>query len=299
MRCLGPCLALVVSAWAWSGESSSLWAATPDAASHLLKGAELFRDGAFESAVVEFQVAERLDAATSEASWYLAASLTQVGRFEEAVAVFSRAARLSPVYRDVLLDYYFAVACAETGLSLMAEGLLAGVEARGGPKIRAQASALRIALLRRERERPWSDARVLKTIERGTSARRARDLDYARLCFLEALAGARLVRSDALEKRTTNEILSLEQALKASEEAPDQKTAPKANNPAAKANNAAAKANNAAAKANNAAAKANGRPAADTGAAVNAGAAADTGAAADPGGAADTGATADAGDSAR
>ncbi|MCB9654772.1 MAG: hypothetical protein H6729_11645 [Deltaproteobacteria bacterium] len=211
MRRLGPFLALVV-AWTWSGEFR--WAAASDADSHLLKGAELFRDGAFEQAVVEFQVAERLDAHGCEASWYLAASLTQVGRFEEAVAVFGRAARLSPAYRDVLLDYYFAVACSETGLSLMAESLLGGVEARAGPKIRAQATALRDEVLRREKKgRPWSDARVMKTIERGRTALRSEDLDHARIFFLEALAGARLVRSDALEKRVTTEILSLERAL--------------------------------------------------------------------------------------
>ena len=109
---------------------------------HLLAGARNFRDGHFASALVEFRVAEKLGPA-GDASWYAAACLVRLDRPEDAVEAFADAERRAPAMRDELFDYYRAVACHDARLYLCAEGLLARVGGRAGPRIRDEALKLR------------------------------------------------------------------------------------------------------------------------------------------------------------
>ena len=109
---------------------------------HLLAGARYFRGGNFAAALVEFRVAEKLGQA-GDASWYAAACLVRLDRPEDAVEAFAVAERRAPAMRDELFDYYRAVACHDARLYLCAEGLLARVGDRAGPRIRDEAQKLR------------------------------------------------------------------------------------------------------------------------------------------------------------
>jgi len=118
----------------------------PSADAHLLSGAEAFRAGSYAAALVEFRVAERMG--SGEASWYAAASLVKLGRAEDAVEGFALAERTSGAAHDVLLDYYRALACYQARLYLCADRWLQASGARAGPRVSAQATALREAIAR-------------------------------------------------------------------------------------------------------------------------------------------------------
>lgn len=109
---------------------------------HLLAGARHFRDGRFAAALVEFRVAEKLGKA-GDAAWYAAACLVRLDRPEDAVEAFADAELRAPAMRDELFDYYRAVACHDARLYLCADGLLARVGDRAGPRIRGEAQKLR------------------------------------------------------------------------------------------------------------------------------------------------------------
>ena len=115
--------------------------AGPAAGEHLLAGAGAFRDGHFDSALVEFRVAERLGA--PEATAYAGAALVKLGRAEEAVEAFAA----SPPGDDELLDWYRAVACYDAKLFTCADRALAGIE-RAGPKVAAEVGRLRAEIAR-------------------------------------------------------------------------------------------------------------------------------------------------------
>jgi hypothetical protein len=109
---------------------------------HLLAGARAFREGRFDLAYVEFSVAEKLGAG-GEAAWYAAAALVKLQRPEEALEAFSRAQAAAPQASDALLDYYRALACYGARLYACADALLARVRAQAGPKVAAEAEAMR------------------------------------------------------------------------------------------------------------------------------------------------------------
>lgn len=112
----------------------------PEADLRLLQGARAFREARYEEALVEFRVALALGAAP--AGPYLAATLVQLRRPEEAVEAFAA----SGAERDVLLDYYFAIACYEANLYLAADRLLVRVAARAGPRLAERAERIRAAI---------------------------------------------------------------------------------------------------------------------------------------------------------
>ena len=118
--------------------------ADPSADQHMLAGARAFQAEKFAEALVEFRVAERLGDAG--AVWYVAASLSKMGRAEDAVVEFTRAEAASPDERDGLLDYYHALACYEARLYSCADRLLASVGEDAGPRIAAQAAKVRADL---------------------------------------------------------------------------------------------------------------------------------------------------------
>jgi len=120
-------------------------AAQPGADEHLLAGARFFQQDRYAEALVEFRVAERTGAGGS-ASWYVAAALVKLGRFEEAMVVFARAEAAAPGDRDALLDYYRALACYGARLYVRADRLLAGLGDQPGPRIAAQARKIRADL---------------------------------------------------------------------------------------------------------------------------------------------------------
>lgn len=108
---------------------------------HMLAGARAFQAAQFAAALVEFRVAERLGDAG--AIWYVAASLSKMGRPEDAVVEFERAQSAAPDERDDLLDYYHALACYDARLYFCADRLLAQVGDQAGPRIAAQARKVR------------------------------------------------------------------------------------------------------------------------------------------------------------
>lgn len=114
---------------------------------HLLAGAQRFREGRFEEALVEFRVAKRMGAVGTDP--YVASTLVKLGRDEEAVEFFGGGDAPGP---DPLIDYYRALACWGARLYGCADRLLAGIGDRSGPRISEQATRLRAeiaALLRR------------------------------------------------------------------------------------------------------------------------------------------------------
>jgi hypothetical protein len=115
--------------------------AGPAADEHLLAGAGAFRDGRFETALVEFRVAEKLGA--PDAGAYAAAALVKLGRPEEALEGFAS----SPAGDDDLLDWYRALACYDARLYTCAARLLAGLD-RAGPKAAAEVAKLRSEIAR-------------------------------------------------------------------------------------------------------------------------------------------------------
>jgi len=107
---------------------------------HLAAGANAFREGHYEDALVEFRVAQELGA--GDAGPYAAATLVKLGRPEEAVEAFAA----TEEGRDTLLDYYRGVACYQARLYLCADRLLASVGARSGPRIAEEAARARAAI---------------------------------------------------------------------------------------------------------------------------------------------------------
>ena len=107
---------------------------------HLVAGANAFRDGRYEEALVEFQVARELG--SGEAGPYAAATLVKLGRAEDALEAFG----LAGGSHDPLLDYYRALACYDARLYLCAERLLAAVGSRSGPRIAEQVAKTRTAI---------------------------------------------------------------------------------------------------------------------------------------------------------
>lgn len=107
---------------------------------HVLAGARLFRESRFAEALVEFRVADRLGAV--DAGAYAAAALVKLDRPEDALELFEGAGGPAPG-ADPLLDYYHALACYGARLYLCADGLLAGVGERTGPRIGEQARKIR------------------------------------------------------------------------------------------------------------------------------------------------------------
>jgi hypothetical protein len=141
---IAPTLALLLAA----GLSSA------GADEHLLAGAERFREGRFDEALVEFRVAARLGA--KEVDPYIASVLVKLGRHEEAVELFGGGDEPGP---DAVVDYYRALACWGARLYGCADRLLAGIGDRSGPKVAEQAARLR-ALIRGELGRPPTQATV-------------------------------------------------------------------------------------------------------------------------------------------
>jgi tetratricopeptide (TPR) repeat protein len=113
---------------------------------HLLAGAEAFRDGRYDRALVEFKVALRLGA-DDDTLWYVAATLVNLKRTDEALEHFGLAQLRAPKGRDGLLDYYEAVACYDGRLFHCAEERLARVGRQAGPRISGQADKLRAQLV--------------------------------------------------------------------------------------------------------------------------------------------------------
>ncbi|HSM92562.1 MAG TPA: hypothetical protein VLT47_06695 [Anaeromyxobacteraceae bacterium] len=122
--------------------------ASAGADEHLLAGAQRFRDGRFDEALVEFRVAQRLGAQGVDG--YVASTLVKLGRYDEAVEAFGGG---DGPGADPLIDYYRALACWGARLYGCADRLLAGIGDRSGPKVAEQAARLRGAIaaeLRRE-----------------------------------------------------------------------------------------------------------------------------------------------------
>ena len=124
-----------------------LLAAGPDvpaSESHLIAGAEAFRAETYEKALVEFRVAEALG--SSEAPWYVAASLLKLGRPEDAIEAFVIAERSNRSATDALLDVYRGQACYAAQLLLCADRWFESAGARAGPRLAPQLKALRGAI---------------------------------------------------------------------------------------------------------------------------------------------------------
>ncbi|SRR6266542_1974716 len=125
---------------------------TPGAEEHLVAGARHFREGRFDTALVEFRVAERLGA--KEASGYAGASLVKLQRPEEALEAFGAAGAGG----DALLDYYRALACYDARLFLCADRILAAVGERSGPRIAGQARKMRADIAAALAQEPAQEA---------------------------------------------------------------------------------------------------------------------------------------------
>ena len=113
--------------------------AESNADAHLLAGADHFRAGRFDEALVEFEVAGR-SGASAEAGAYAAAALAKLQRPEEAIEAF---AKVPSGTLDPLLGYYRALAFYDARLYLLADRLLEPVVERAGPRIAAQARKVR------------------------------------------------------------------------------------------------------------------------------------------------------------
>ena len=120
---------------------------------HLLAGAERFREGRFEEALIEFRVAARLGA--KETDPYIASTLVKLGRHEEAVELFGGG---DAPGSDPLIDYYRALACWGARLYGCADRLLAGIGDRSGPRVAEQAARLRVSIAAELRRPPTQAA---------------------------------------------------------------------------------------------------------------------------------------------
>lgn len=116
----------------------------PPSESHLVAGAEAFRAESYEKALVEFRVAEALG--SSEAAWYVGASLLKLGRAEDAIEAFVVAERSNRAATDALLEVYRGQACYASQLLLCADRWFESAAARAGPRLAAQLKALRTAI---------------------------------------------------------------------------------------------------------------------------------------------------------
>ena len=169
---------------------------------HLIAGANAFREGRFDQALVEFRVAQKLGAA--DAAAYAAAALVKLGRPEEALDTFGLAG--SP--GDPLLDYYRAMACYDAKLYHCADRLLAGVAPQGGPGMSEQAARTRAAIAAILRSEPSTET-IDWYLARCTGAGSARPRLAAAYCKEAADLAAR--RSDAYGKARAKEGLSQSQ----------------------------------------------------------------------------------------
>jgi len=123
--------------------------ASAGADEHLLAGAQRFREGRFDEALVEFRVAARLGAAGTDP--YIASALVKLERFDEAVELFGGDDAPGP---DPLIDYYRALACWGARLYGCADRLLAGIGDRSGPRVAGQAARLRALIAAELRRQP-------------------------------------------------------------------------------------------------------------------------------------------------
>ena len=160
---------------------------------HLLSGAQLFREGKFDRAYVEFSVAARLGAG-GEASWYAAAALVKLKRSEEAIEAFAAAEQSAPDARDALLDYYRALACYDARLYSCARALLAGVIDQGGPRLDAQARAMSASISRLFAAQPATVALDWYHARGGEALRAGRPVLAA--AYFEEAAALAVLRSD-------------------------------------------------------------------------------------------------------
>jgi hypothetical protein len=117
---------------------------------HLVAGAEAFRAGSYDKALVEFRVAEALG--STEAGWYAAASLLKLGRAEDAVEAFVLVDRGTRSADDALLEVYRGQACYAARLYLCADRWFESAAGRAGPRLAPQLQSLRSAI--REALRP-------------------------------------------------------------------------------------------------------------------------------------------------
>jgi tetratricopeptide (TPR) repeat protein len=157
---------------------------------HLLAGAQRFREGRFEEALVEFRVAQRLGAQAVDP--YVASALVKLGRHEEAIELYGGGDTPGP---DPLVDYYRALACWGARLYGCADRLLAGVGDRSGPRIGAEATRLRAEIaaeLRREPSKGTIDWYAGRCVEERRTGRHALALAYCREAA--GLAGRRADR---------------------------------------------------------------------------------------------------------
>lgn len=146
-RLLG--LLLLANVWLISAAAA---APTP----HLRAGADHFRAGRYEAALVEFRVSEALGESAA-ASWYSAAALAQLGREEEALEKFEASLEKAPGGRRAVLDYYWALSCHALKLYVCADERLARVSERTGPRISRHAAALRERLEPVLQQKPSSE----------------------------------------------------------------------------------------------------------------------------------------------
>ena len=112
--------------------------------SHLVAGAEAFRTGSYDRALVEFRVAGALG--SSEASWYAAAALLKLGRAEDSVEAFALADRASRSSGDALLEVYRGEACYAVQLYLCADRWFESAASRAGPRLAPQLQTVRSAI---------------------------------------------------------------------------------------------------------------------------------------------------------
>ena len=123
---------------AWLGLALS---ATGSGDEHLLAGASAFREERYDTALVEFRVAQSLG--LPEAATYAAATLVKLNRPEDAIEIFGLSDVPGP---DALIDYYRALACYDARLFLCADRLLSGIGDRSGPRIAEEAAKARSAI---------------------------------------------------------------------------------------------------------------------------------------------------------
>lgn len=127
----------------------------PGAGEHVLAGARLFRESRYAEALVEFRVAERLGA--THARGYAAASLVKLERPLDALELFEELPEAG-ARGDPLLGYYHALACYDARLYLCADGLLAQLAERTGPRVAAQVAKIRADIAGALRGEPSGDA---------------------------------------------------------------------------------------------------------------------------------------------
>lgn len=169
--------------------SSTSWSALAAPEAPLLAGARAFSAGRFEEALRAFR--EAADQPGGEAArWYCAATLLKLGRTGPALWAFLDAEARAPEARDELLDFYFALACHEAKLYTRAVHLLASVSRHAGPRVAAQAAAVRSEVDRLLATPPALEA-VDWYLRQGDEALRGNNPSVARAFFEEAREAAR------------------------------------------------------------------------------------------------------------